>query len=91
MTIAVEAADFEFHGDWSPSRDKGNSVLVAATNKPVHPAATAVALPRAGRYRLWVCTRDFPDDRPGTRTFAMTVAGRRSDKTFGASGQADYG
>src|SRR5206468_451972 len=53
-------------------------------------AATAISVPKAGKYRLWVRSLDFPRDRPGTRTFHVAVAGKPSPETFGQSGQADW-
>ena len=90
VTVAVLAADFEFQGDWDLLNDLKQPVLIAAQHGRGHAAATAVQIPRPSRYRLWVCTRDWPEDRPGTRTFAVRVGERRAEKTFGASGKEGY-
>lgn len=57
---------------------------------PKHPAAAAIVIPRAGKYRLWVSARDYPTDRPGTRTFTLAIAGKRINTVFGKSGKANY-
>ena len=73
VTISVEAESFQFPGDWETQPAGGfrgasnNMILFAGVSGARSPAVTAVELPRAGRYRLWVRSVDFPDDRPGTR------------------------
>src|SRR5688572_13401439 len=73
--VAVEAEDFQFAGDWTEEAYKGERMLISPLEPGRHPAATAVEIPRAGRYRLWVRSIDFPEDRPGTRVCTASVAG----------------
>src|SRR3954464_14926769 len=89
VTLGVEAGEFGFHGDWSLQNGaRGVTFLIAGQKAGGLPAATAVAVPKAGRYRLWVQALDFPNDRPGTRTFRVAVGGKLSAQAFGKSGQA---
>lgn len=44
----------------------------------------------AGKYKVWVLSKDYPTNRPGTRFFHVAVDGVRSDVKFGAHGQKDY-
>ncbi|HSU65942.1 MAG TPA: hypothetical protein VLJ39_03670 [Tepidisphaeraceae bacterium] len=88
ISIPVLAQDFEFQGDWAARSDLKIPALVAEEGRL--PAATAVQIPRAGKYRLWICSRDFPQDRPGTRTFHVRLGSQVSARTFGTSGQSGY-
>ena len=54
------------------------------------PAATAIQIPRAGHYQLWVRAKDFPDMNPGTRKFSVSVGAQKSGQVFGASGKAGF-
>jgi hypothetical protein len=89
VTIGVEAEDFQYKGDWvnlpDPSDCSGKEYLFAGEKGAALPAATAVQIPRAGLYHLWVRARDFAAYRPGTRTFTVSVNGRRSKEIFGNS------
>jgi hypothetical protein len=94
-SVGVECEDFQFFGDWTTtsSRPSGHSGPGALLNGPSGaklPAVTAVNIPRAGKYALWVRAADFPDDRPGTRLFKVSVAGKLSDQSFGKSGKPGY-
>src|SRR4051812_17375472 len=87
-TLGVAAEDFQFHGDWTLQNGaRGITFLIAPQKAGGLPATTAVAVPRPGKYRLWVRSTDYPNDRPGTRTFRVGVAGKDSPETFGKSGQ----
>ncbi len=95
VIVAVEAEQFQCTGDWTvlatdkpPSSDK--HVLFAGDKGAVLPAVTAVRIPQAGRYWLWVRSLDFPSNQPGTRTFTVSVDGRRSEMVFGKSGKDDW-
>lgn len=95
VTIGVECEDFQFLGDWTttssrPSGHSGSGALLNGQRGAKLPALTAVNIPRAGRYTLWVRAADFPDDRPGTRLFKVSVAGTMPEQTFGKSGNPGY-
>lgn len=94
VTLGVEAEDFQFHGSWQVStnqpRYSGGGFLFAGGSGAELPAVTAVHLPRAGKYHLWVRSHDFPEYQPQTRKLAVSIHGKRSELTFGDSGQAGW-
>ncbi|MDD2599262.1 MAG: hypothetical protein PHO37_08570 [Kiritimatiellae bacterium] len=94
VTIGVEAEDFQFKGSWLTLENKelssGKEYLFAGERGAVLPAATAVKIPRAGVYHLWVRAQDFAGDRPGTRTFTMSVNGEQSKEIFGRSAKDGF-
>jgi hypothetical protein len=93
-TVGVECEEFQFLGDWTTVQGpRGHSGAATLTNGQYGaklPAVTAVPIPRAGRYVLWVRAVDFPDQNPGTRLFKVSVAGTMTEETFGKSGQPGY-
>ncbi len=89
-TVALLGKDFQFTGDWVVQTEFHRTVLFAPPSGVRHPAAAAIVLPRAGKYRVWVAAKDFPDDRPGTRTFSVSIAGKRLESVFGRSGRGEY-
>jgi len=92
VDLGVEAEQFEFPGSWvvneTPPASDGK-FLISGEERAL-PAATTLQIPRAGRYHLWVRAVDFPDDRPGTRTFSVALGGRAAPGRFGRSGRAGY-
>lgn len=89
VTIGIEAEAFQYKGDWinlsDPADCSGQEYLFAGEKGAVLPAATALSIPGAGVYHLWVRARDFASDRPGTRTFAVSINGQRAKALFGRS------
>ncbi len=89
ITIGIEAEDFQYTGNWISLEDRidcsGSRYLFAGEKGADLPAATAVTIPKDGIYHLWVRARDFADNRPGTRTFTLSINGWRSDEIFGDS------
>ncbi len=95
VTIGVECEEFQFFGDWTvtsgrPPGHSGSGALFNGPHGAKLPAVTAVQIPRKGRYALWVRSADFPDDRPGTRLFKVSVGGTILEQTFGQSGKPGY-
>jgi len=91
--MGIEAEQFQFPGSWTvvdTAQASGGKCLKSEPKAAVFPAATAIEIPRAGRYQLWVRAKDFPDDRPGTRKFTVTVGAQKSREVFGASGKAGF-
>ena len=43
-----------------------------------------------GKYKVWVSSKDFPNNLPGYRYFRVAVDGVRSDVIFGTHGQNGY-
>ena len=93
VTIGVDAKLFQFTGDWVVTETggaSGGSCLNSGPNGAKLPAATAIDIPGAGKYYLWVRAMDFPNDRPGTRTFSVSVGAKKSARIFGTSGKPGF-
>lgn len=96
-TIFVEAETFENLGGWSLdtafTQIVGSPYLLAhGLGKPVADATMKVAAPAAGRYRVWVRTKDWvaPWKAPGTPgRFQLLVNGQPLKTEFGNEG-ADW-
>lgn len=93
VTIAVEAEQFQYPGDWTKQDNpiaSGHLCLTSGQQGAPLAAATEIEIPRADRYYLWVRAMDFPQDRPGTRRFKVSLGAQKSEKIFGASGQPNF-
>jgi hypothetical protein len=83
----IDAEDFADYGGWRIDTQfvhkMGSAYLLAAgLGTPVSDAQTTIEIPAAGRYRLWVRTRDwFPEHSPGR--FEVLVDGKASEARFG--------
>lgn len=88
-SFVIEAESLEVQGDLLPTRDFGHGAreYLSSPSPSPSPAAGAVELPHAGRWRLWVRSKDYPKDRPGTRNFTVRVGAKPSEKVFGRHGQ----
>ena len=94
MTVLVEAESFGDRGGWVVDQQAmdvmGSPYLLAhGLGVPVADATTAVRLPAAGTYRVWVRTRDWvapwgAAGAPGR--FQVLVNGRPLDTVFGTEG-----
>jgi len=87
-TILVEAEGFETLGGCQ----MGSPVVLAhGLGRPVKDAVTAVVVPGAGDYRVWVRTRDWAAtfNAPGTPgRFQLLVNDKALAATFGTKGAA---
>jgi hypothetical protein len=94
VTLGVECEDFQFLGDWNsgyhPAHFSGKGMLSNGELGAKLPAVTAIQIPRAGRYALWVRALDFPNDRPGTRCFKVSIANQLTKDKFGHAGKPGY-
>ncbi len=92
--LFVEAEQFAAHGGWEldqQSMDRMGSpyLLAHGLGIPVADATTEVTFPSAGRYRVWVRTRDWvaPLHAPGAPgRFQLLVDGKPLAETFGTKG-----
>ena len=102
VTMVIEPELFEFPGGWEQTvapraeaarKFEGEPVrkfLTAGAQAKGAPAAGGVSIPHAGKWRLWVRTKDFPKDRPGTRNFSVSIAGQRSAILFGRHAREEF-
>lgn len=96
-TVLVEAEQFDCLGGWLPDSQfmdqMGSPFLLAhGLGEPVEDARTTVVLPRPGKYRVWVRTRDWvatwkAPGAPGR--FQVLVDGRALETVFGTE-RADW-
>jgi len=94
--VLVEAESFAERGGWvidTQSIDQMGSpyLLAHGLGVPVRDATTMVDVPAAGRYRVWVRTRDWvaPWNVPGSPgKFQLLVGGKPLETTFGTEGAA---
>ena len=95
--VFLEAEGFADLGGWvvdQQSMDQMGSpyVLAHGLGRPVADAVTQVAFPSAGRYRVWVRTRDWvaPWNAPGAPgKFQLLIDGVPVNEVFGTKG-ADW-
>ena len=93
-TIFVEAESFDDVGGWSLdtafTQIVGSPYLLAhGLGQPVKDASTKIDVAAAGKYRLWVRTKDWVAHwkAPGTPgRFQLTINGKPVDTTFGTQG-----
>ncbi len=92
--VFVEAEQFASYGGWEldqQSMDQMGSpyLLAHGLGIPVKDASTTVTFPSAGKYRVWVRTRDWvaPWNAPGTPgKFQLVINGKPVKETFGTKG-----
>ena len=92
--IFLEAEQFEDLGGWDLDQQSmdlmGSPYLLAhGLGIPVKDAKTNVTFPSAGKYRIWVRTRDWvaPWNVPGSPgKFQLLIDGNALDETFGTKG-----
>jgi len=90
----ADAGDFENYGGWAFDTQHvafmGSSYLIAhGAGHPVKPARLTLNNVPAGRYRVWVRSRDWiPEHSPGR--FSVAVNGGELSPSFGASGKSGW-
>ena len=93
--VLVEAESFEDPGGWVVDQQfmdvMGSPFLLAhGLGEPVADAQTTVQFRKAGRYHVWVRTRDWvaPWKSPGAPgRFQIIVGGKAIEKLFGTEGE----
>jgi hypothetical protein len=102
VTFVIEPELFEYPGGWDQTiapraeaarKFEGEPVrkfLTAGPQAKGAPAVGGVAIPHAGQWHLWVRTKDFPQDRPGTRNFTVSIGGQRSPTLFGRHAREEF-
>jgi hypothetical protein len=90
----LEAEQFNSLGGWVVDSQfidlMGSAYLMAnGMGEPVQDAVTKLAIPKAGKHRLWIRTKDWlPDFHPGR--FQIIFNGKASTKIFGESGETGW-
>lgn len=92
--ILVEAERFDEYGGWVNDQQfmdqMGSPFLLAhGLGVPVNDAVATVAFGEAGRYRVWVRTRDWVapwKERGAPGRFQISVNGQKLDAVFGTEG-----
>jgi len=95
-SLLVEAESFRDPGGWVVDQQfidaMGSPYLLAhGLGKPCANATTAATLPAAGRYRVWVRTKDWiaePNWAPGQ--FKLVINGKALAETFGTKGDGAW-
>jgi hypothetical protein len=91
-TMVLETSRLELPGGWElvkQTTPNVHSYLLAGAKAAHAPAAGGIEIPHAGKWHLWVRSKDFPADRPGTRKFSVRLGEARSAVEFGRHGQAE--
>lgn len=90
----IDAEDFADYGGWILDTQfvhlMGSGYLIASgLGRPVADAETEVAIPRAGRWRVWVRAKDWlPEFSPGK--FQVLLAGKPLAKVLGRDGHDQW-
>ncbi|WP_136063818.1 FAD-dependent oxidoreductase [Pontiella sulfatireligans] len=85
----IDAEDFDDYGGWWMDTQfvpqMGSPYLIAAgIGKPVADATTTINVPKSGKWRLWVRTKNWlKSHSPGQ--FKVSVGGKESEKVFGTA------
>jgi len=92
-TFIIEAAQLELPGGWemvsTPRDEFARKYLLAGPHSKDAPAAGGIDIPHAGKWHLWVRSKDFAADRPGIRHFTVRLGNTRSEMVFGKHGRAE--
>ena len=89
-TFVLAPGDLEMRGGWRYEQDEkqkgARNYLVSDGQTFRTPAAGAVEIPHAGKWRVWVRSKDFAEDRPGTRSFSVRLGNTTLARKFGTHG-----
>ncbi len=92
--IYVGAANFTTMGCWTLD---GSTILRGKTNEDGQPtdvttddAIAEVNILTGGKYKIWVNSKDYATNQPGSRYFNVAVDGVRGDKLFGTHGKEGF-
>lgn len=78
-TYFIEAEDFQFPAGWVFSKEEGTNVsgkgalFAAASKDSVPDALTVISLKTKGKFLVWTRSRDYADNKPGTRKYRLSV------------------
>lgn len=80
--LGVECEQFQFHGGWIPvpgTKENSGAQYLQSDQASAWPAVTALDIPQAGSYTLWVRTMDSTSGRP----FPIAVGGKANSRPLG--------
>lgn len=92
-TFVLMTENLEMPGGWVLESEsgitKGARRYLTAPSPAVEsaPAVGALEIPHAGKWRVWVRSRDFVKDRPGARYFSLRLGQTRLERSFGTHSQ----
>jgi len=94
-SMLIEAEDFQFHGAWTRNNDRaasGRAYLQVPQDArdSRYDAVTRINLNADGDYAFWVRARDFAQDRPKMRRFALLVNGVPLEQEAGTHGREGF-
>lgn len=73
----IEAEDFQFPGGWAFGKEAGTNVsgkgalIGSAAAEPTTDAFTVVKIANKGNYFVWTKSRDYAENKPGTRKYLL--------------------
>ncbi|MBQ2967328.1 MAG: hypothetical protein IJE10_04290 [Clostridia bacterium] len=96
----IDANGFAVLGSWKYSKDGEVEILQGISDSKNEegfngegavPAETTINIDEAGTYKIWVRSKDYPTNKPGSRYFHVAFNGQRYPDKFGDHGKAGYG
>lgn len=78
-TYFIEAEDFQFPAGWVFSKEAGTNVsgkgalFAAASQEPIAEAHTVIKIKEKGNFFVWTRSRDYAENKPGTRRYLLAV------------------
>ncbi|MBQ2968119.1 MAG: hypothetical protein IJE10_08390 [Clostridia bacterium] len=94
QAILLLPQNFSDLGTWVYEADyiRGNTLGESAdvSTLDLKPATASFSIPKDGTYNVWINSKDYATNQPGTRFFHAEVDGVRSDVKFGAHGKEGF-
>ena len=94
QAILLLPQNFAELGTWVYETDhiRGSTLGASAdvSTLDLEPASASFSIPKDGTYNVWVNSRDYATNQPGTRFFHAEVDGMRSDVKFGSHGNEGF-
>ncbi len=94
QAILLLPQNFSDLGTWVYETDhiRGSTLGASAevSTLDLEPASASFSVPKDGTYNVWISSRDYATNQPGTRFFHAEVDGVRSEVVFGAHGKEGF-
>lgn len=93
--VFVETESFENKGGWVIDQQSfvvlnSSYIMAHGMGRPVKDATTTVQFPKAGKYRMWVRTKDWAPFPKGPGKFQIAIDGVTNKQIFGESGSDEW-